>query len=49
VFWTNGGNHTEYTGDVSTKIANIITAKLLFNSVVSTPGVHCMMGALKDF
>jgi len=32
-----GGDQVEYDGDVSTKTANIITAKLLFNSIVSTP------------
>jgi len=36
-------------GDVSTKTANIITAKLLFNSIMSMPGARCMMGNLKDF
>jgi len=32
-----GGDQVEYDGNVSTKTANIITAKLLFNSIVSTP------------
>jgi len=27
----------------------LTTAKLLFNSVVSTPNAKCMMGNLKDF
>ncbi len=49
IWWTVGGDCVEYLGDVSTKTANIITAKLLFNSVVSTPGAQCMMGDLKDF
>jgi len=49
VRWTVGGDRVEYLGDVSTKTADIITAKLLFNSVVSTPGARCMMGNLKDF
>ena len=49
VRWTVGGDRVTYTGDVSTKTADIITAKLLFNSVVSTPGARCMMGDLKDF
>jgi len=49
VHWTVGGDHIEYFGDVSTKMADIITAKLLFNSIVSTLGGRCMMGDLKDF
>ncbi len=44
-----GGDRVEYFGDVSTKTADIITAKLLFNSVISTLDVRCMMGDLKDF
>jgi len=42
-------NCVEYLGDVSTKTTDIITDKLLFNSMVSTPGGWCMMGDLKDF
>ncbi len=37
VQWTMGGDHVEYDGDISTKTANIVMAKLLFNSIVSTP------------
>jgi len=37
VRWTVGGDQITYNGDVSTKTANLIMAKLLFNSVVSTP------------
>jgi len=44
-----GGDHVEYDGDVSTKTADIVTAKLLFNSVVSTPNGCCMIRDLKDF
>ncbi len=36
-------------GDTSTKTANLATAKMLFNSVVSTPMAWCMIGDLKDF
>jgi len=32
-----GRDHVEYDGDVSTKTANIVMAKLLFKSVVPTP------------
>jgi len=49
VRWTVGGDRVEYDGDVSTKTADLITAKLLFNSVLSTPNGRCMMGDLKDF
>ncbi len=49
ICWTVGGDHVEYDGNVSTKTANIIMAKLLFNSVVSTPNMQCMIGDLKYF
>jgi len=49
VRWTVGGDRVEYFGDVSTKTADIATAKLLFNSIISTPGAQCMIGDLKDF
>lgn len=47
--WTCGGDRVEYPGDVSTKTADISTAKLLFNSVLSTPNAKFMTGDLKDF
>jgi len=37
VHWTVGGDRVEYDGDISTKTTDLITAKLLFNSVLSTP------------
>jgi len=49
VRWTVGGDRVEYSGDVSTKTADLTTAKLLFNSVLSVPNARCMMGDLKDF
>ncbi len=49
VCWMVGGDRVHYDGNVSTKTANLTTAKLLFNSVVSTPNAKCMMGNLKDF
>jgi hypothetical protein len=49
VRWTVGGNLIEYPGDVSTKTAGLIDAKLLFNSVISTPNAKFMTGDLKDF
>ena len=43
VRWTVGGNRIEYPADeVSTKTANLTTAKLLFNSTISTPNAHYM-------
>jgi len=49
VRWTIGSDRIQYDGDVSTKTADLTMAKLLFNSVVSTPNAKCMMGDLKDF
>jgi hypothetical protein len=49
VRWTVGGNLIDYPGEVSTKTANLCTAKLLFNSVISTPDAQFMTGDLKDF
>jgi len=49
IHWTMGGDQVEYFGDVSTKTTDIVTTKLLFNSVISTPGMRCMIGDLKDF
>jgi hypothetical protein len=34
---TVGGNLIDYPGDVSTKTADLTTAKILFNSLLSTP------------
>jgi len=48
VQWTVGGDRVEYDGNVSTKTANIVTDKLLFHSIMSTPNGHCMIGDLKD-
>jgi hypothetical protein len=49
VRWTVGGNLIDYPGEVSTKTADLCTAKLLFNSVISTPDAQFMTGDLKDF
>eukprot|EP00957_Ditylum_brightwellii_P079850 6072431-Ditylum_brightwellii.AAC.1 len=35
---TSGVNLINYPGDVATSTANLITTKLLWNSVLSTPG-----------
>jgi len=44
-----GGDCVEYDGDVSTKTADLVTAKLFFNSIISTPNARCMMGDHMDF
>ena len=37
---TAGGNLINYPGEITTRTANITTAKLLCNSVISTPGAQ---------
>jgi hypothetical protein len=49
VRWTAGGDKVDYPFDVSTKTADLTTAKLLFNSVLSTPNAKFMATDLKDF
>jgi hypothetical protein len=46
---TVGGNRIVYDGDVSTKTSGITTAKILFNSVLSTPAAQFMTADIKDF
>lgn len=47
--WCVGGDKIEYSGDVSTKTAALETAKLLINSVISTPNGKMLCADLKDF
>jgi hypothetical protein len=47
--WTVGGDKIDYPFDVSTKTADLTTAKLLFNSVLSTPNARFLTANLKDF
>jgi hypothetical protein len=49
VQWTVGGNMIEYAGNTSTPTANLTTAKLVFNSVVSTPNAEFATGDISDF
>jgi hypothetical protein len=49
VRFTVGGDQVDYPGAVSTKTADLSTAKILINSVLSTPGAKYMTGDLKDF
>jgi len=46
---TVGGNLIDYPGNVSTKTANLTTAKILFNSVISMPDAKFMGIDLKNF
>jgi hypothetical protein len=49
VHFTVGGDRVDYKGDVSTKTADLTTAKCLFNSVISTSGAKFMTADIKDF
>jgi len=44
-----GGDRIDYPFEVSTPTADLTTAKLLFNSVISTPGAKFMVTDIKDF
>ena len=46
---TVGGNLINYTDDKSTPTADLITAKILFNDVISTPGAKFTSIDIKDF
>jgi hypothetical protein len=46
---TVGGNLIDYPGDVSTPTADMTTAKILFNNVISTPDARFMCTDVKDF
>jgi hypothetical protein len=46
---TVGGDKVDYPGQVSTKTTDLITAKILFNSVLSTALARFMCIDLKDF
>jgi hypothetical protein len=47
--FTIGGNLVQYPGKVSTPTADITTAKILFNSVLSMPAAKFMCIDIKDF
>jgi hypothetical protein len=49
VRFTVGRDQVNYPGAVSTKTADLAMAKILLNSVLSTPGAKYMTGDLKDF
>jgi hypothetical protein len=46
---TLGGNLVHYPGDVGTRTADLLTVKLLLNSVISTPGARFMSLDISDF
>eukprot|EP00957_Ditylum_brightwellii_P105892 8076206-Ditylum_brightwellii.AAC.2 len=46
---TVGGNLINYPGDVTTSTADLITTKLLWNSVLSTPGLWYVCIDIKNF
>ena len=46
---TVGGDRVEYPHDVSTPTADMVTAKLLFNSVISTEGAKFQTVDIKNF
>ena len=43
------GDRISYPGEVTTPTADILVAKLLFNSVVSTPGAKFMKMDISNF
>eukprot|EP00804_Cyclotella_cryptica_P005133 CCRYP_011532-RA/>CCRYP_011532-RA protein AED:0.44 eAED:0.44 QI:0/-1/0/1/-1/1/1/0/295 len=47
--FTVGGDRINYPGKVATPTAEMLTAKLLFNSVISTPGAKFMTMDLSNF
>jgi hypothetical protein len=48
-FMVGTGDQVDYPGIVSTKTADLTTAKILIKSVLSTPNAKYMTGDLKDF
>ena len=46
---TVDGSRTNFVGNVSTPTANLLTVKLLLNSIISTPGARFLGLDLKDF
>jgi Reverse transcriptase (RNA-dependent DNA polymerase) len=46
---TLGGDRIDFQGDVSTKVADLVTVKCLLNHTISTPGAHAACIDIKDF
>eukprot|EP00804_Cyclotella_cryptica_P028785 CCRYP_018721-RB/>CCRYP_018721-RB protein AED:0.41 eAED:0.41 QI:0/0/0/1/0/0/3/0/816 len=47
--FTVGGDRINYPGEVATPTAKMLTAKLLFNSIISTPGSKFMTMDISNF
>ena len=47
--FTVGGDHINYLGEVTTPTADMLVAKLLFNSVISTKGAKVVMVDISNF
>jgi hypothetical protein len=47
--FTVGGNKINYPGEVATPTAKMLAAKILFNSVISTPGAKFMTMDVSNF
>ena len=46
---TMGGNLVNYPDDCGTPTADLLTVKLMFNSIISTPNAKFMTINIKDF
>ena len=46
---TVGGNLIEFPGDTATKVADLVTVKILINNILSTPGARAACVDIKDF
>ena len=46
---TEGGNLISYPFELTTRTTDLTTAKLLWNSTISTKGAKCMAGDAKNF
>ena len=46
---TVGGNRINYPGAVATPTADLLVAKILFNSTISTPGARFMTLDISNF
>jgi hypothetical protein len=44
-----GGDRVHYPGDAGTPTADLLTIKLLINSIISTRNTKLMMMDIKDF
>ena len=44
-----GGDRVHYPSKASTPTANLLTIKILINSIISTPGAKFMTMDIKDF